>query len=72
MFDDLRNTAVTVYEEDEQEAAASTQPVETARPPFLGMTAVQRFVVAVLLFLMVLILCAFLLLLADKITLPFY
>ena len=73
MFDDLRNSALTSIEEEaEQEAAEPTQPVEVARPPFLGMTASQRFVLALLVFFMILIFAAFLLVLTEKIVLPFY
>jgi hypothetical protein len=73
MFDDLRNSAITSIEEEaEMEAAEPTQPVEVARPPFLGMTAPQRFVLALLVFFMILIFAAFLLVLTEKIVLPFY
>jgi hypothetical protein len=70
MFDDLRNTAVTTYEDEE--TTEPTQPVQVARPPFLGMTAPQRFVLALLVFFMILIFAAFLLVLTEKIVLPFY
>jgi len=73
MFDDLRNTAMTPYEEEAaEEAAEPTQPVEVIRPPFLGMTAPQRFVLALLVLLMILIFSTFLLVLTGKIVLPFY
>ena len=73
MFDDLRNSATTSYEEEEQpETTEPTQPVEVARPPLLGMTAPQRFVLALLVFLMILIFSTFLLVLTGKIVLPLY
>ena len=73
MFDDLRNSAITSIEEEaELEAAEPTQPVQVVRPPFLGMTAPQRFVLALLVFFMILIFAAFLLVLTEKIVLPFY
>jgi len=76
MFDDLRNSAINnAFEEEEAEAAAEpTQPVEVVRASgtFLGMTAPQRFVLALLVFLMILIFCTFLLVLTQKIVLPFY
>ena len=73
MFDDLRNTAMTSYEEEAaEEAAEPTQPVAVTRPLLLGMSAPQRFVLALLVFLMILIFSTFLLVLTGKVVLPFY
>jgi hypothetical protein len=69
MLDDLRNSASRSYEEDQSQ---SPHPREALRvklvepEPFLGMTAPQRFVVALMIFLMVSVLGALLLVVTDK------
>jgi hypothetical protein len=70
MLDDLRNSANTPFEEEEQ----SPTPVEVvqrrpARPrePFLGMTSGQRLVIAILLFVMVCVLGMMFLFVTGKI-----
>jgi hypothetical protein len=67
MLDDLRNSASSSFEEKppEQKPAAPRKAHETL---FLGMTAAQRFVVALLLFLAVLVIGALLLVVADKVS----
>jgi hypothetical protein len=68
MLDDLRNSAAQSFEEvspPEDERAVSA-PVQK-REPFLGMTPQQRFVLAVMVFMMVCVLGAFFLLLAGKV-----
>jgi len=74
MLDDLRNSANQSFQEEEQ---APVEPSEMdASPrnsaPFLGMTAAQRFVVALLLFLMTCVFGSFCLLATQKIVLPFF
>ena len=72
MLDDLRNSANTPFEEEEQ----SPTPVEVVkqRPsrrrssePFLGMTPGQRLVIAILLFVMVCVLGVMFLFVTGKI-----
>ena len=74
MLDDLRNSANQSFQEEEQ---TPIEPSEMdARPrdsaPFLGMTASQRFVVALLLFLMTCVFGTFCLLVTQKVVLPFF
>lgn len=71
MLDDLRNSASQAYEDEialEDEMAAE----KPKRGPFLGMTAQQRFVLALLLFSMVCVMGGFCLVLFEKIWLPIY
>ncbi len=67
MLADLRNSAAHSFEEvsppeDEREVRA---PVRS-REPFLGMTPQQRFVLALMVFMMVCVLGAFFLLITGK------
>ncbi len=74
MLDDLRNSA-TFEEEPEpidEEVVGQPLPRKRASQPFLGMTPVQRFVIALLLFLMSCVLSAFCLLLTESVYLPFF
>ncbi len=68
-LDDIRNQFDDDFEfsEDEVWGEVERQP----KPQFLGMTPGQRFVLAFLLFLTSIILSAFCLLVAGKISLPF-
>ena len=74
MLDDLRNSASQSFQEEEP------APVETSEmdsqssnsAPFLGMTAAQRFVIALLLFLMTCVFGSFCLLATQKVVLPFF
>lgn len=73
MLDDLRNSASEFIEEEEP--ASPPQPLP--RPPrqsepFLGMTAPQRFVLVLMIFLMVMVLGVFFLFATDSIFLPFF
>ena len=73
MLDDLRNLASQpVEEEPEPSESKHEKPRKSPEKNFLGMTAAQRFVVALLLFLMVLILGTLFLVVTEKvmITLP--
>lgn len=74
MFDNLRDEAdaTSIYEEDEakfQPAAGSEAELPFARysSRFLGMTSIQRFVIAVMLLLAVCVIGALCLLVANKI-----
>ena len=74
MLDDLRNSAAQSFQEEEpapiEASEMDAQPRNSA--PFLGMTAAQRFVVALLLFLMTCVFGTFCLLATQKIVLPFF
>lgn len=81
MLDDLRNSASKSFQDDEEEettASPKAREVIRLRPArvrdpraprgqFLGMTPEQRFVVALLLFLMVMVMGALLLLATQKV-----
>lgn len=64
MLDDLRNSASNSYDEP---PAEPQQPKAGPEKPFLGLTAPQRFVVALLLFLVVVIIGALFLVAMDKV-----
>ncbi len=70
MLDDLRDSIST----PEEEPPKSPVPARPAREKgnFLGMTAKQRFVIALLLLLMVCVLGAFALLAFEKVVPPIY
>jgi hypothetical protein len=71
MLDDLRHTT-------DKDTPVENEPVLVKRPRkasdgrFLGMTASQRFIVALFLFLVVCVLGSFCLLVANKVVLPFF
>ena len=72
MLDDLRGQEGDMEFMDEEEDVFAYEEEEVAaRPPFLGMTAIQRFVIAVMILFMVCILSSFCLLVTEKISLPF-
>ncbi|MBI3176923.1 MAG: hypothetical protein HYZ35_02930 [Chloroflexi bacterium] len=85
MFDDLRSKSVSPFDEDNviepetaapQPAAATPKRAATPRRgngeiPVLGMTAGQRFVLSLMLFLNVTVLGFFLLLVSGAVVLPF-
>jgi hypothetical protein len=69
MLDDLRNSASSPFlEEDAFEKEEQAQ--QESKRTFLGMTAAQRFVIAMFLFMMILILGGFLLILFQKVYPP--
>ncbi len=71
MLDDLRNSAASSYEETiPPEVDARREKKKRARGPFLGMTSVQRFVVVLMLFILVIILGTLCLLLTGRVV-PF-
>ena len=74
MLDDLRNSASKSFQEEDEAQSQSPKPREVLRvqpstphEPFLGMTSQQRFVLALLVFLMVSVLGALMLVAADKV-----
>ncbi len=68
MLDDLRNSAASQpFEEDlPPEKPEVRRALRPSRSPFLGMTAKQRFIIALMLFLMVLVLGTFCLVVTNK------
>ena len=71
MFDDLRESAISSYEE-EIKPVEESPPVKVEKPkkPLLGMTPAQRFVVVLILFFMTCLLGSICLLVTEKIYLP--
>ncbi len=67
MLDDLRNLASQPAEEEPEPERKHENRRKSPESNFLGMTAAQRFVVALLLFLMVLILGTLFLVVTDKV-----
>lgn len=71
MLDDLRNSVNTAYEEElAEEERILEEKRNIVRPPFLGMTAPQRFIISLILFLMVAIIGVSLLVVFQKIMPP--
>jgi hypothetical protein len=76
MLDDLRDSASTFVEEEQSPTDLEAVPVHTRRrrnssnsgsgEPFLGMTAPQRFTLALLMFLMIWVLGILFLVIMDK------
>lgn len=72
MLDDLRNSAGSPFlDEEPYEIEEEKKPLKRNGGNFLGMTAPQRFVVSIFLFMMILILGVFLLILFQKVYFPF-
>ncbi len=72
MFDDLRQQSdETSFEQPEQAKAAPVRLPSRPERRILGMTAAQRFVIALMLFIMVCLLGSFCLLLFQKVVPPF-
>ena len=69
MLDDFREQAdtSTMFEDETSDALE----IEQKRRPFLGMTPVQRFVIALMLLVIACVLSAFCLIVTEKIVLPF-
>lgn len=69
MLDEFREQADTsmVFEDEETVALESTEK----QRPFLGMTPVQRFVIALMLLVIACVLSTFCLIVTEKIALPF-
>lgn len=70
MIDDLRNSAT--FQDDESIFEDEPDPAKRASGRFLGMTARQRLVVALLLFLMVFVSGAFCLVITERVVPPLY
>ena len=70
MLDDLRNSATRSSDPQSQPPFAEERSRRRSKP-FLGMSAVQRFVLALLLFLMTCVLGAGCLVLTGRVYLPF-
>ena len=71
MLDDLRQQTGDEYFSEGGESSTYKNPSQSA-PQFLGMTPVQRFVIAVMVLMMICILGSFFLVVTDKIYLPFF
>ncbi len=76
MFDDLRNSATFIEEETPQEPEpggkkAKSKKKSQPRTTFLGMTAPQRFVISIFIFMMVCLVGTFAMVLFEKMYLPF-
>ena len=78
MFDDLRSKG-SAFDDDDELGSSSTAETVVARPrkkrrsdeaPILGMTAAQRLIIAIMLFLDVTVLGCFLLLATEAVVLP--
>ena len=69
MLDDFRRSASEFVEEEPSPLPA---PPPKPQEPFLGMTASQRFVLALMIFLMVCVLGFVFLFATDSIYLPFF
>ncbi len=69
MLDDLRNTAEASFIQEET-AIAEQQYLPKKEKRFLGMTAIQRFILAVLLLILVVVLGTLFLLVSGKMILP--
>ena len=71
MLDDLRNSVNSAYEEELiEEGHVKDGRYTVERPPFLGMTAFQRFMIALVFLLMVIIIGSFLLIVFQKVMPP--
>jgi hypothetical protein len=66
-LDDIRNQFDDDFEFSEEQVWGDPEP----KPQFLGMSPIQRFVLAFLLFLSATLLSAFCLLVTGKVALPF-
>ncbi len=65
MLDDLRNSAASSFDEKPPEGSPTSH--KKGETPFLGMTAAQRFVVSLLIFLTIVVVGALFLVVADKV-----
>lgn len=69
MLDDLRNSASEFIED---EPIVPEPKPKRRSEPFLGMTAGQRFVLVLMIFMMIVVLGLFFLFATDSIYLPFF
>jgi anti-sigma factor RsiW len=74
MLDDLRNSLMDPYDDEEvheeKPQRQAQKATKSSSDTFMGMTAAQRFIVALMVLLMVCLLGAFFLLVTGKIALP--
>jgi hypothetical protein len=70
MFDDLRQQANTPFFEDVDKE--SEEVIVETHKQFLGMTPFQRFIIAIMLFIIVLLIGSFALLILGRVTPPFF
>ncbi len=70
MFEDFRKQAENASFPEDEEPGQQVSPFAKYHH-FLGMTAIQRFIIAFILLLMTVILGTLLLLVSEKIALPF-
>jgi hypothetical protein len=68
MLDDLRNSAEASFLDEDQLELENQYKAKEKR--FLGMTAAQRFILSVLLFILVVVMGTLLLLVTGKMVLP--
>jgi hypothetical protein len=73
MLDDLREQAddADFFAEEESGGFSYTEMQASREPQFLGMTPLQRFVIALMILMMTCILGLFFLLVTEKIAIPF-
>jgi hypothetical protein len=73
MLDDLRNSSSFIDDEPpaEQEPVQRRTTRRRQKETFLGMTAQQRFIISLMLFLMICVMGTFALVISGSITLPF-
>jgi hypothetical protein len=73
MLDDLREQASDpdFFADDDSFAYKDAKESKVNRQLFLGMTPIQRFVIAVMVLLMVCVMGSFMLLVTEKVFLPF-
>lgn len=69
MLDDFRSQADTPFFEEDAKPEEMDYAIETRRE-FLGMSPFQRFVIAIMLLLITLLLSSFCLLVTGKVTFP--
>jgi len=73
MFEDFRKQAEEAdFPDEDQDDELQVEITQEDRGMFLGMTPVQRFIVALMLLFMIIILGALFLLVTSKITLPIF
>lgn len=69
MLDDLRKSAADGFEEEEEETLMEAEEADLSGGTFLGMTAVERMLLSILMFLLVTAVGALLLIVTQRIVL---
>jgi len=73
MFEDFRKQAEEAdFSDDDQEAELRVKTSRNNNGRFLGITPVQRFIIALMLLFMIIILGVLFLMVTSKIVLPFF